>query len=170
MPITMFTALRRYSDFRGRASRKEFWLFTLLTVFAGVVAAILDNALGLDKLRAGSGGNGPINGLVNLAFLIPTLAVQVRRFHDVGKTGWLLLLPLLAAVPGVIGLALGGDTAGAFKTLNAAFALVLVAVAVLLGALLYILYLNVRRGNAVTNRFGPDPLAPAEDMLRETFA
>ena len=76
--------LKKYAVFSGRARRKEFWMFALFNFIFGAVAAILDNVLGI----AGEQGYGVIYALYGLAVLIPNLAVQVRRLHDVGKSGW----------------------------------------------------------------------------------
>lgn len=88
-------ALKQYADFNGRARRKEYWTFVLFNVLFSVVAVILDNLSGLamDGL-----GYGPIYGLYILAVLVPALAVAVRRLHDVGKSGWMLLIALIPLV------------------------------------------------------------------------
>lgn len=86
--------LRQYADFSGRARRKEYWMFTLFNLIAIVVASLLDRMLGL----GGAAGIGPIYGLYGLAVLLPGIAVAVRRMHDVGKSGWVLLLGLIPLV------------------------------------------------------------------------
>jgi len=87
--------LKQYADFNGRARRKEYWTFALFNVLFSVVAVILDNLSGLamDGL-----GYGPIYGLYILAVLVPALAVAVRRLHDVGKSGWMLLIALIPLI------------------------------------------------------------------------
>ncbi len=85
-------ALKKYAVFTGRARRKEFWFYSLFNMIALIVAMIVDNVLGLrfeDELF------GPIYTLYILATLLPSLAVSVRRLHDVGKSGWFLLLNLI---------------------------------------------------------------------------
>lgn len=71
----------KYADFSGRASRPEFWWFAL----ASFLVALVLNLLHL----------GIIGLLVNLALLVPSLAVGARRLHDIGKSGWLQLLVLV---------------------------------------------------------------------------
>ncbi|MBU2949924.1 DUF805 domain-containing protein [Tamlana agarivorans] len=91
--------LKQYADFKGRARRKEFWMFLLFSFLVSAVASILDNVLGLTFKDYG--GNGPILGLYSLFVLIPGLAVTVRRLHDIGKSGWWLfigLIPLIGAI------------------------------------------------------------------------
>jgi uncharacterized membrane protein YhaH (DUF805 family) len=88
------SALKNYANFNGRARRSEYWYFTLmntiiligLQVFAGVCAS------------GGMGSIAMILGLLYLIYslgtLIPSIAVGVRRMHDVGKSGWFLLIPI----------------------------------------------------------------------------
>jgi len=91
---------RKYVDFTGRARRSEYWFFFLFTVLAGIVGGILD---GLFRLRGGAyGGTGPIQGLIQLALLLPGLAVGARRLHDTGRSGWWLLIGLIPVVGWII--------------------------------------------------------------------
>ena len=86
--------LRNYAVFSGRARRKEYWMFVLFNIIISVVAAIADYVF--------SGpGSGAISGLYSLAVFIPSLAVGVRRLHDVGKSGWFTLIIFIPLV-GVI--------------------------------------------------------------------
>jgi len=78
------TCLRKYVDFTGRASRSEFWWFFLFQVILMVVISLL--------------GSETISGLVGLALVLPSLAVGARRLHDVGKSGWLLLINLIPLI------------------------------------------------------------------------
>jgi uncharacterized membrane protein YhaH (DUF805 family) len=74
----------KYADFNGRASRPEFWWFAL----ACFLVAVVFNLLRLELLGA----------LVNLALLLPSLAVGSRRLHDIGKSGWFQLIWLIPLV------------------------------------------------------------------------
>ncbi|MDX9772620.1 MAG: DUF805 domain-containing protein [Bacteroidales bacterium] len=87
--------LKNYAGFSGRARRKEYWMFVLFNIIFAIIAVILDNVLGI---AFGSIGYGPIYGLYMLALIIPSLAVSVRRLHDVGKSGWMLLIGLIPLV------------------------------------------------------------------------
>jgi uncharacterized membrane protein YhaH (DUF805 family) len=94
------TCLRKYVDFTGRARRSEYWFFFLFTAIAGLVGAILDAIFGL---RSGVySGTGPIEGLIHLALLLPSLAVGARRLHDTGRSGWWLLIGLIPVVGWII--------------------------------------------------------------------
>lgn len=77
--------LTNYANFSGRARRKEFWFFMLFCVILGIVAEVIDTVLGTKPL---------VNSLLNLALLVPSLAVGARRLHDVGRSGWWQLLTL----------------------------------------------------------------------------
>lgn len=79
--------LKKYAVFNGRARRKEYWMFFLLNVIIGF-------ALGLIVGLLGSASS--LLGLVyQLAVLIPSLAVSVRRMHDTDHSGWWLLVPFV---------------------------------------------------------------------------
>lgn len=90
--------LRQYADFNGRARRQEYWMFVLFNVIFGIVAMVLDNILGLANPMV---GYGPLYGIYSLAVLIPGLAVAARRLHDVGKSGWMLLIALIPLIGGI---------------------------------------------------------------------
>ena len=89
------SVLKKYAVFSGRARRKEYWMFFLFNIIFAFVAMILDNALG--TAIEGS-GYGLIYILYTLAVLLPGIAVSVRRLHDVGKSGWFLLIILIPFV------------------------------------------------------------------------
>jgi len=92
------TAMKKYVDFSGRARRKEYWMFTLFNIIFSIVAIVLDNILGTANEDL---GYGLIYGLFGLAILLPTLAVTVRRLHDVGKSGWWIFISLIPIVGGI---------------------------------------------------------------------
>ena len=87
--------LKQYADFSGRARRKEYWMFVLFNMIFAFFAMILDNILGFSIEGI---GYGPLYGLYTLAVLIPGLAVAVRRLHDVGKSGWMILIALIPLI------------------------------------------------------------------------
>lgn len=89
------TCMKKYVVFSGRARRKEYWMFVLFNVIFAIVAMILDNVLGIAIEGV---GYGPLYGLYLLAMIIPSLAVAVRRLHDVGKSGWMILISLIPII------------------------------------------------------------------------
>ena len=73
------SCMSKYGTFKGRAARSEFWWFVLFQLSI-IVAVVMLN----EKLLA----------LVQLGLLLPYLAVGARRLHDIGRTGWWLLIGL----------------------------------------------------------------------------
>jgi len=87
--------LRQYADFEGRARRQEYWMFVLFNVIFAVGAMIIDNVLGLTLAHL---PYGVFYFVYTLAVFIPGLGVTVRRLHDIGKSGWMLLVALIPIV------------------------------------------------------------------------
>lgn len=87
--------LKQYADFSGRARRKEYWMFALFNFIFLIVAMILDNILGTTAREL---PYGVFYFLYALVVLIPGLAVAVRRLHDVGKSGWMILIALIPII------------------------------------------------------------------------
>ncbi|ARP70786.1 DUF805 domain-containing protein [Streptomyces pluripotens] len=81
-------ALKKYAVFGGRARRKEYWLYTLFLEIIYGVFGILGYAAHAPYLIA----------IPVLGFLLPTLAVAVRRLHDTGRSGWWFLFELVPVV------------------------------------------------------------------------
>ncbi len=77
-----------YANFSGRARRSEYWWFYLFTIICYVVASIIDGVIGLPIVSI----------IVMLGLIVPGLAAAVRRMHDTGRTGWLLLIALIPLV------------------------------------------------------------------------
>lgn len=82
------TVLKNYAGFSGRAGRSEFWYFVLMSIIVSFVLGIIDGMFGTAVL-----------GIVYaLAVLIPNIALAVRRLHDIGKSGWWLLVGFIPVV------------------------------------------------------------------------
>ena len=75
------TGFQKFLDFDGRAGRAEFWLWVLFLTLARIIFYILDPA---------SLSGGPVSMVFSIVTFLPSLAVSVRRIHDVGKSGWWL--------------------------------------------------------------------------------
>ena len=80
------SGFRNYVNFLGRSARSEYWWWSLFIVLVLVVAIILDILIFPNPAIT------PIGSLVWLALVIPTIAVTVRRFHDLDHSGWWTLL------------------------------------------------------------------------------
>ncbi len=89
--------LNKYATFSGRARRSEYWWWYLFVSLVFVVAGILDRAIGLTYSDLTIGG-GWIATIALIVFLIPNLAVSVRRLHDTGRSGWWLLIGLVPVI------------------------------------------------------------------------
>lgn len=136
---------QRYAQFRGRSQRAEYWWFTALFALACIMAGILSWVAGID-LPGLLVQKGPIRSeqvfvnpvasavvgifaLFCVASLIPSLAVSIRRLHDIERSGWWYVGNTIASALPVIGII--------FK-------------------MIYIAYM-CRDGTIGPNRYGPDP-------------
>ena len=102
----MLMPLRRYAEFSGRSRRKEYWMFFLLNLLIGLVVwglllATFVAGMSEEAMTVVMTPVFILYGLVALAFIIPGLAVTVRRLHDTDRSGWNILLGLIPIV-GVI--------------------------------------------------------------------
>ncbi len=88
-----------YANFRGVASRSEFWYWTLFTVIVSIGTSIVDSAIGL---ALGMQNFTLTNTLAAVALLLPGLAVAVRRFHDAGFSAWWYSIPQLVTLIALI--------------------------------------------------------------------
>ena len=94
--------LKKYAVFSGRSQRAEYWYFALfniiiLTVSTSISAMVSNNSNTLGTFSAWF----IVQNLYGIAIFIPALALTVRRLHDVGKSGWMLLItfiPLIGAI------------------------------------------------------------------------
>lgn len=91
-------AMRRYFDFQGKATRSQYWFYNLVLIGVVLVASFIDVAM---DDGASLEPEPILSSIVVLAHVIPSLAISVRRLHDIQKSGWWLLL-LLAPVIGSI--------------------------------------------------------------------
>jgi uncharacterized membrane protein YhaH (DUF805 family) len=82
---------REYATFSGRAARPEFWWFALFLLGANIVLGLIDNAIFWGDTQV-------LGPLFTLATIIPAIAVSVRRLHDIGKSGWWVLLHLIPII------------------------------------------------------------------------
>jgi len=104
----MLMPLKRYADFSGRSRRKEYWMFALFNFLVMVVLGMIAVLLGgfePDPSGEPSGGSLAFLGLIGiygLAVLVPSIAVQVRRFHDQDKSGWFVLINFVPYLGGLI--------------------------------------------------------------------
>ena len=92
-------ALKKYAVFSGRSRLMEYWYFVLFNMIVSIVLGAIDALLG----ARGSGmGARLLSGIYGLAILIPSLAVTVRRLHDIDRTGWWILIALVPLIGTIV--------------------------------------------------------------------
>lgn len=94
--------IKAYADFKNRLSRRDFWIFILFNILFSIVASALDMIFH-STYSLGSGAGIPVESglfesLYSLFVFIPGLAAGVRRLHDTGKSGWMMLLLLIPII------------------------------------------------------------------------
>lgn len=151
------TPLKKYAQFSGRAPRAEYWWFYL----AYLIFAILLNVLtGISEIFG-------LLGILYLALIIPMIAVGVRRLHDIDRTGWWLLAPIL---PYAIGFAMmfpaimsgGADPANPFNMTGLGVASIFMLLGLAMAITVFIF--SVLPGTKGPNRYGPDPYGEQENL------
>ncbi len=190
----MFQPLAKYADFQDRSRRSEFWLWVLFRVLLGsAISTIMGSVMisSLAPLMSQAHPDPqvfmthyfgsimtvtPIFSLINLALLVPSLAVGVRRLHDIGRTGWWLVMPCGVALVGLLAffvvcgsqifdLASHGDNVSDAEGVKFALTLIgsvfLCVVLPMLVAEIVMLVFYVTEGERRPNRFGPDPKGAA---------
>lgn len=78
-----------YFNFKGRTSRRNFWLAVLGIIIIEFVLGFVCGLVGVDEKTSTL-----ISSILSLALFIPNLSIEVRRLHDINKSGWWLLLCL----------------------------------------------------------------------------
>ncbi|WP_237051485.1 DUF805 domain-containing protein [Magnetospirillum sp. ME-1] len=88
------TCIGKYATFQGRASRSEYWYFTLFMLILNLISGVIAGAsLGVLAVL-------PL--VLTIALFVPALAVSVRRLHDLDKSGWWVLIILIPLIGGLI--------------------------------------------------------------------
>lgn len=90
--LAVRTVFTKYVVFSGRARRAEYWWFALFSFLVSIVANVIDLAIGHRILAY----------VLGLVFLLPGLAVAVRRLHDTDRSGWWIFLGLIPIIGGIV--------------------------------------------------------------------
>jgi len=159
-------ALKKYATFSGRSQRMEYWMFVLFNILFSAAAKIIDMSLGLDQGVAG----GLISPLFSLAMFVPGLAVTVRRFHDIGKSGWTYVWFMLAGMVALgvyivylVSLIVAAGLSATDLDLSAMMMFVTPTLLFLLVVLLiaiWMIYYMAKDSQPGTNKWGPNPKEP----------
>ncbi len=91
----------QYTDFTGRDSREQYWMFILFYMIIYIGLTVVDSIL----------TGGLLGMLFSLALLIPSIAIATRRLHDIGKSGWwqlIVLIPIIGFIVLIVWLATPG--------------------------------------------------------------
>ncbi|HEX5436447.1 MAG TPA: DUF805 domain-containing protein [Gemmatimonadaceae bacterium] len=90
--------LSKYADFSGRSRRMEYWMFALMNIVISIAIAIV--------MAIAGGRNSVMPGLImgcySLFVFIPSIAVAVRRLHDIGRSGWWLFIGFIPLLGGIV--------------------------------------------------------------------
>jgi uncharacterized membrane protein YhaH (DUF805 family) len=138
---------QRLTDFSGRSRRMEFWLFWLTALILQMVTSYID-AVTSQPLIAG--GMGSITLAVTLILLAPAATVGIRRLHDIGRSGWWMLLFGLPYLGWLVSVDSGSQS-------------VIAALALLVGTII-LLVLLVQPGTPADNAYGPNPKGGATNV------
>ena len=105
------TCFKKYCVFKGRATRSEYWYFTLFVFLVGVGLSFVQGLCSIPVLFSGGKGSETINTVFlilsaafELLILLPSLAVLTRRLHDTNRSGWWLVAIYSILVVGLIAL------------------------------------------------------------------
>jgi uncharacterized membrane protein YhaH (DUF805 family) len=98
-PTAIKTCFSKYAEFSGRASRAELWWFHLFMVLVLVVVDVIAALAVADSEDLING----INWVIQIGFFLPSLAVSVRRLHDLDASGWNYLWAFVPVL-GILGL------------------------------------------------------------------
>ena len=85
-------SIKNYCNFSGRARRQEYWMFVLFNAIFSFILSIIDGMIGIKILTS----------LYSLFILMPDLAIQFRRLHDIDKSAWWLLIGFIPIVGAIV--------------------------------------------------------------------
>ncbi len=151
VPVDSFDAQHVLLSFNGRIRRQHFWIGWLICLGLGVVLGWI-----------------PLFGtLLSIALIWPNLAISVKRLHDMGHTGWLVAIPWVAGIAGIIAAFMSAGvaalTAGYMNTDDPAAVLAIIGpmfgILAIVGLIQigFLLWIGISEGQKGDNRFGPNP-------------
>lgn len=98
-PQAIQSGFKNYAKFQGRATRSEYWWFTLFYFLVMIIPYIL---MAGETTRGTAGPFTLLYWLLVLAFFLPTLGLAFRRLHDTNRSAWWLLIALVPLVGGIV--------------------------------------------------------------------
>lgn len=94
-----FQVLKKYTEFKGRARRQEYWYFAIFNIIASIILVVIDVGTGNFNEEVGF---GLLSGIYTLGILLPGIAVSIRRLHDTNRSGWWLLISLVPIIGSIV--------------------------------------------------------------------
>ena len=92
---------KKYTNFSDRASRPEYWLFTLAITLIGLIISIIDPMISGVSWWEYEDSFTSLGTIFTIATFIPSIAVSARRLHDIDRSGWwlLIMLTIIGLIP-----------------------------------------------------------------------
>ena len=87
-----------YANFKGRTNRADFWWAILGYLIVSFVVGFVGGLI----FGTNDNGTNVLTLIFSLATIVPSLALDIRRLHDINKSGWYVLLSLIPLVGGII--------------------------------------------------------------------
>jgi uncharacterized membrane protein YhaH (DUF805 family) len=167
----VISCFAKYFTIKGRASRSEFWWWTLFVtvgswLYSTIASFFLPDFTSIDPTRLTAADLPSLAGtlaiifLFNLVVFVPSWTVTIRRLHDTGRTGAWMLMPYVLIglmIWAVVSLA-GGQDAGQGSVLIAGIAVLVLSLISLVFSIVFFVWL-LKAGTRGDNFFGPDPRA-----------
>ena len=100
--------MNNYANFSGRASRSEFWWWTLFYFLVSIPVSFIDLIIGIELIP----GYGPFGTILIIGLFLPNFGVIFRRLHDTGRSGWwywIILVPCVGFIVLIVFLAQDGE-------------------------------------------------------------
>ena len=135
---------KKYATFKGRASRSEYWWYSLFASLIALLGAVIASTL------YGDPSEPTLFDIVYLLLLLPGIGVSIRRLHDVNKSGWWLLYPWLGLILIPI--------ASLFDDTSLMDSAIVISIALMTLGYLFVLYLAIKKSDSGENQYGKNPV------------
>ena len=179
MEVTMVSAVkdyfRRYATFSGRSSRAQFWWVVLAQLILGVVMTIPAVFISIAGAAVPFVGMGLmmvlniVNAVIFLGLLVPNIALLVRRLHDTGRGGGIVLFFIIAPFVAGIVTALGAISLMPGSDLPDMTVLMVLGIIVYPLLFIWFIVLMCKAGDEYENEYGPVPVITGNNMAQMQY-